>query len=226
MNRRLPLVTLALLVANVAVYLLGPRAAGSCAQTVFAQRWGAVPWELTHNRQLPLEQIARCSVPEFDKSPALSALTSLFVHASAAHLIGNLLLLAIVGASVERRIGAARFAVLYLVCGYTAAYGFAFAAASDTRPLIGASGAVAGALAAHLWLRPRDLILPLLALPLLLPVPGPSWLVGQPGGNVAYTAHAVGLAVGLVLAALYYPDRGRSAESPHPTRAGQTALRT
>ena len=208
MNRRLPVVTFALLVLNVTVFLLGPRASthggvsAQCAQAVFAQRYGAVPWELTHNQVLS-GRVGRCAMPDFDKSPALSALTSTFVHAGAAHLLGNLLLLALVGFAVERRLGSAPFAVLYVICGYTAAYGFAFTVPNDTSPLIGASGAVAGVLGAYIWLRPRELVLPLLALPLLLPIPGPSWLVGQPSSNVAYMAHAVGLIVGLVLAAMW-----------------------
>lgn len=204
MQRRFPLVTFALIVLNLAVHLAKP--AGQCAQAAFVQRYGAIPWELTHNQQLPaaaVERVARCSAPDLDKNPAVSALTSMFVHASTAHLLGNLLLLALVGWSVERRMGSVKFAVFYLVCGYTAAYGFAFTVPSDTSPLVGASGAIAGALAAHIWLQPRDLVIPLLALPLLIPMPGPSWLVGVPGGNVAYLAHVVGLLVGLVLAAFW-----------------------
>ncbi len=203
MSRRLPAVTFALLVLNATVFLLGPRAgSGRCASTVFAQRYGAVPWELTHNQALPASRASGCALPDLDKNPALSALTSMFVHASAAHLIGNLLLLAVVGWAVERRMGPARFAAFYLVCGYTAAYGFAFSVPSDTRPLIGASGAIAGVVAAYVWLRPREYVVPLLALPLLLPMPGPA-LGGQPGSNVAYMAHVVGLVVGLALTALW-----------------------
>lgn len=230
-SRLLPVVTPALLVLNVTVFLLGPRANATdgvseqCAQSVFAQRYGAVPWELTHNQVLPFD--GRCALPDFEKSPALSALTSTFVHAGAAHLIGNLLLLALVGFAVERRLGPGPFAVLYLVCGYTAAYGFAFTVPDDTLPLIGASGAIAGVLGAYLWLRPRELVIPLLALPLLLPLPGPAWLVGQPGADVAYVAHAVGLVIGMALAAMWVPrasdaqpHAGNPAGSPPHSPAG------
>jgi membrane associated rhomboid family serine protease len=215
MKRRIPLITLALAGANAAVYGLGPRAnagggSAECARAVFEQRYGAVPWELTHNRASSVDPVAAvagrvvsCPTPDFHKNPAMSALTSMFVHASAAHLIGNLIVLLIAGWAVERRMGSARFAALYLVCGYTAAYGFAFSAPNDTTPLIGASGAIAGVVAAHIWLRPRDPVVPLLAIPLLVPFPGPSWLVGPAGGNVAYAAHVVGLVVGLTLTALW-----------------------
>lgn len=215
MKRRIPLVTFALIGVNAAVYLLGPRAnaqggSAECARAVFEQRYGAVPWELTHNQASSVDPVAsvagrivHCPTPDFDKNPAVSALTSMFVHASAAHLIGNLIVLLAAGCAVERRMGSARFAALYLMCGYTAAYGFAFSAPNDTSPLIGASGAIAGVVAAHIWLRPRDPVIPLLAIPLLVPFPGPSWLVGQAGSNVAYPAHVVGLAVGLTLTALW-----------------------
>jgi membrane associated rhomboid family serine protease len=214
-KRRIPLVTVALSGVNAAVYLLGPRAqaqggSAECARAVFEQRYGAVPLELTHNQASSVEPVAsvagrivHCPMPEYDKNPAVSALTSMFVHASAAHLIGNLIVLLVAGWAVERRIGSIRFAALYLVCGYTAAYGFAFSAPNDTSPLIGASGAIAGVVAAHIWLRPRDPVVPLLAIPLLVPFHAPSWLVGQEGSNVAYAAHVVGLAVGLMLTALW-----------------------
>lgn len=221
MNRRLPLVTLALIALNVTVFMLGPRAtpqeglSARCAEAVFIQRYGAVPWELTHNQVLT-GRVAGCPMPDFDKSPAVSALTSTFLHAGAAHLLGNLVLLALVGFAVERRLGSAPFAVLYLICGYTAAYGFAFTVPDDTRPLIGASGAIAGVLGAYIWLYPRQVVLPLLTLPLLLPLPGPAWLVGQPSGNVAYVAHAVGLVAGLILAAMWV---GRSSGEPMVARA-------
>ena len=241
MTRRIPLVTFALLGLNAAVYLLGPRATtrdlpagvpAQCARAVFDQRYGAVPWELTHNQALRLDAVAsvggravHCPTPDFDKNPAVSALTSMFVHASAAHLIGNLVILLVVGCAVERRMGSARTAALYLVCGYTAAYGFALTVPNDTSPLIGASGAIAGLVAAHIWLRPRDPVIPLLALPLLVPFSGPSWLVGQPGGNVAYMAHVVGLAVGLLLTALWVgrpSEREQSVGGPAPLPARVT----
>ncbi|MGQ0467701.1 MAG: rhomboid family intramembrane serine protease [Sporichthyaceae bacterium] len=211
MQRRLPLVTFALVALNVAVQFAQP--AGRCARAAFVQQYGAIPWELTHNRTLAAERVAGCSLPEIDKSPALSALTSLFVHAGTAHLLGNLLLLLLLGASVERCMGSARFAAFYLVCGYTAAYGFAVTVGSNTQPLIGASGAIAGLLGAHLWLRPGEWAIPALSLPLLVPMPGPALLVGQPGGNVAYTAHLVGLAVGTILAVAWFPRRD---VGPHP----------
>jgi membrane associated rhomboid family serine protease len=230
MTARLPVVTFALIAANVSVFLLGPRATTQlgvserCASTVFAQRYGAVPWELTHNQALSPDRVAGCRLPEFDKEPAVSALTSMFVHGGGAHLLGNLVLLALVGIAVERRMGSTAFAIFYLVCGYTAAYGFAFTVPNDTRPLIGASGAIAGVVAAHIWIRPRDWVVPLLGLFLLLPIPGPAWLVGAPGSNVAYTAHVVGLAVGLVLAIAWIGPRdparptGGSLSGPAPER--------
>ncbi|MGQ0843382.1 MAG: rhomboid family intramembrane serine protease [Sporichthyaceae bacterium] len=232
MNRRIPLVTFALIALNALVYLLGPSASAQalpagtsseCAQAVFAQRYGAVPRELSHNQTLTVEaaaevdgRVVSCPAPEFEKSPPVSALTSMFVHAGLVHLLGNMLLLLVVGCAVERHMGSLGFALFYLVCGYTAAYGFAFTVPNDTAPLIGASGAIAGVLAAHVWLRPREWLLPVLALPFLVPVPGPAWLVGAPGGNVAYVAHAVGAAVGLILALVWFgarPERAGSART-------------
>lgn len=87
--------------------------------------------------------------------PALTVLTSLFLHANFLHLAGNMLFLWVFGDNVEDAFGHIRFLGFYLVCGMAAAMAHAVMLPASQQPLIGASGAVAGVLAAYLILHPR-----------------------------------------------------------------------
>jgi membrane associated rhomboid family serine protease len=133
-----------------------------------------------------------------------------------------MLFLFIFGNNVEDRMGRLGYLLFYLLCGYVAAYGFAFTDPSSTAPLIGASGAIAGVLGAYLWLYPRAKVVSLVPFLFFLPLPLPAWMVlgswfllqavyangaGVGDGNVAYMAHVVGFTVGLLLTMLYIGDR-------------------
>src|SRR4051794_732607 len=85
----------------------------------------------------------------------LTLLTSLFLHGSLFHLIGNMLFVWVFGDNVEDAMGHGRFLAFYLACGAAAGLAHAYANPESTRPLIGASGAVAGVVAAYLLLYPR-----------------------------------------------------------------------
>jgi membrane associated rhomboid family serine protease len=65
--------------------------------------------------------------PSYPKTPALSAVTSLFLHGSWLHLLGNMLFLWIFGNNIEDRFGRLRYLLFYLGCGVVATYGFALA---------------------------------------------------------------------------------------------------
>jgi membrane associated rhomboid family serine protease len=174
--RRTPWVTYALIAANVVIFLRTPVVSSSvsgdtalaqtCHLQAFLERWGAVPSELVHNRVPALVptgqaviggQGAGCLLgpPGYQKTPALSVLTAMFVHSSWLHLLGNMLFLGIFGNNIEDRLGHVRYLAFYLVCGFAAGYGFAAFNAQSTDPLIGASGAIAGVLGAYLLLYPR-----------------------------------------------------------------------
>lgn len=91
-------------------------------------------------------------------SQLLTLLTSCFLHAGWVHLASNMLFLAVFGPPVESRAGWAGFLVLYLVSGVAGAIAFALLNPISTVPLVGASGAIAGVLGAHLVLDPRGRI--------------------------------------------------------------------
>ncbi len=249
-TRRFPIVTYAILVLNVVVYFFGPsfgdqglsaNAPEACRQDAFVQQWAAIPKELTENSQLKAQpvdlvlgdEVVECPAARFDKSPALSALTSMFLHGGLLHLLGNLLFLFIFGNNVEDRFGRFRFALFYLLCGYTATYAFAFTEPNSTVPLVGASGAIAGVLGAYLWMFPKARVIALVPFLFFIPLPLPAWLVlgswfllqalyaqgaGLGDGQVAYIAHVVGFAVGFVLTMLFVGKRRDATEEPGQER--------
>ncbi len=198
-HRRTPVVTYALILANVLAFLLSPIAttvvgggtvASQCRQVAFLDHYAAKPDEVIGNDQpsaVATGQTGRdaagragCieqSPPPYRKSAVLSVLTAMFLHGGWLHLLGNMLFLYVFGDNVEDRLGRLRYLVFYLVCGYAATYGFSAVDPSSTAPLIGASGAVAGVLGAYLVLFPRARVWSLLTFFFFLPVRLPAWLV-------------------------------------------------
>ena len=196
--RRTPVVTYALILVNVVVFLLSPIAAtitgsggprAQCSQLAFLDHWAAKPAELTANQPEPevvTGQVGRdvdgqlgcvTGPPSYSIAPVLSVLTAMFLHGGWAHLLGNMLFLYVFGNNIEDRLGRLRFLLFYLGCGYFATYGFALADPSSTSPLVGASGAIAGVLGAYLVLYPRARVWSLLTFFFFLPVRLPAWLV-------------------------------------------------
>lgn len=147
----------------------------------------------------------------FALPPVLTLLTSMFLHGDWPHLVGNMLFLWVFGDNVEDAMGHLRFLAFYLVCGVAAAFAHGLVDPWSAKPLIGASGAVAGVMGAYLMLHPRVklLVLVLHRLPLYLPaylVLG-AWLmfqivmpaVAEGADSVAWWAHVAGFIVGAVL---------------------------
>jgi membrane associated rhomboid family serine protease len=149
------------------------------------------------------------------------AFTSMFMHASWEHILGNMLFLWIFGNNVEDALGRVRFLVWYLAAGLaaTAAQTVATLAAGTTQdasvPNIGASGAIAGVLGAYFVLLPRARVLTLIFFGIILFREIPAiWFLGiwiglqiwsggltilqpQAGGGTAFFAHIGGFAFGL-----------------------------
>jgi len=168
-------------------------------------------------------------------------LTSMFMHAGWAHLIGNMLYLYIFGDNVEDIFGHAGYLVFYLFCGVAAAFthilSIIFAptlsslidipSGSDlTAGVIGASGAISGVLGAYLVLYPKSKILTLVfyGLPIIVPIPAiiflGIWFIMQwllvfldAAGGVAYWAHIGGFVVGIVLALIFGLRRKKAREA-------------
>lgn len=121
----------------------------------------------------------------------MSVLMTIFLHADAMHLLGNLAVLATVGPRVCRVVGWWRLGSLFLISGVLAN---ASAAVLLDSPIIGASGAVAGVMAAHLVLFPRSRLAPLICLWIALQAAFAG--IALDFGGVAWPAHLVGAALG------------------------------
>jgi len=142
---RLQYVTIGLIIANILVFLvtaLEP-ATGSLA----AIGLGYIPYFALGAPSLPVEYAL---VPE-----PLTYLTYAFLHGDILHLGGNMLFLWVFGDNVEDALGHFRFIVFYLLCAAGGAAFHGLMASSSQVPLIGASGAIAGVVAAYLILHPR-----------------------------------------------------------------------
>ena len=93
-------------------------------------------------------------------------ITSMFLHGSWSHVLGNMWYLWIFGDNVEDRVGHGRFIVFYLLCGIAAALGQVAVDPHSTLPTIGASGAIAGVMGAYFVLYPHSRVLTLIPLDL------------------------------------------------------------
>jgi membrane associated rhomboid family serine protease len=149
-------------------------------------------------------------------------ITSMFLHGSWMHLIGNMWFFWLFGNNIEDAMTRPRFIFFYLICGLTAAVAQVSASAGSNVPMVGASGAISGVMGAYLILYPRVRVYTLLPLGFFLTtIALPAWvmllywaflqfasgLVALAGtevtGGVAFWAHLGGFAAGMLLIKLF-----------------------
>jgi membrane associated rhomboid family serine protease len=155
---RTPVVTYALLGTLLLVWLFvqGGGDGLTLAETVC--NLGLVPGEITKAAKVgtavPIGQGLACVV---DREPInwLTPLTSMFLHGSWGHLLGNGLFLWVFGNNVEDSMGRLRFLVFYILCGLAAAAAQVLVNSASPVPMVGASGAISGVLGGYLLLYPR-----------------------------------------------------------------------
>jgi membrane associated rhomboid family serine protease len=196
--------TIGLITLNVMVFLLEVSVLQTGAVTSFA----VVPNELLKVNVL--------GGPAFGPNDALAVpegytlLSYMFLHGDIFHLAANMLFLWVFGDNVEDALGHVKFLVFYLVCGIAAGWTHAVMQSSSNIPLIGASGAVAGVIAAYLILHPRVRVWVLafrfIPLRISAALALGAWILTQivmlllpGGGSVAWWAHVGGLMTGAVL---------------------------
>ncbi len=198
-----------LVVVNVAVYAYQVWAAQSVI--VLSRAFGMIPERLTRFVLSPTLELWRVPV---------TLLTSLFLHAGALHLAGNMLYLLIFGPPVERRLGKVRYLAFYLGAGVIAGLAMVWMFPRSSTPVIGASGAIAGVLGAYFVMYPRARIVMLLPMPFMITairVPAVFYLLAwfgfqlyagteRPGGlaahSVAWWAHVGGFLFGVAVGPL------------------------
>jgi membrane associated rhomboid family serine protease len=205
-TRRFALLTAGLVAINAAVFLY-QLSLDERAGIAFVLGYGMIPAVLGGSAELPAH------IDTID--PWLTVVSSMFLHGSLMHVAGNMLYLWTFGNNVEDSMGRARFALFYLACGFAAAFSQALVDFGSETPMIGASGAVSGVLAAYLLLHPHASVYSFAFFRLAwLPawfVLG-FWIVVQlanglmadaEAGGVAWWAHIGGFAAGLVLLPLF-----------------------
>jgi len=180
-------------------------------------------WFQTQYALIPSEFLSGHDLPPMVPIPIwLTLLASMFMHGGIMHLLGNMLYLWIFGDNVEDGMGSARFLLFYLLCGIVAAFAQIAMAPASSIPMVGASGAIAGILAAYFMLFPRSRVLtliPLFFFVRLVTVPAVFllgfWFLLQvisgagsfsSSGGVAFFAHIGGFMAGLLLV---FPFRQR-----------------
>jgi membrane associated rhomboid family serine protease len=169
---RRAVVTFALIVTNLVVFLRSQAPLDGCEAAAFVYRFGAVPREVFEREPLSpgeLDGLLGACAPAVDgKSVLVSLVTATFLHGNLAHLLGNLLFLWVFGNNVEDRLGRVRFVIFYLAGGAAATVTFAALNPTSTTPLVGASGAIAAILGAYLLLFPRATVLAYAPFPIYL----------------------------------------------------------
>ena len=193
-SRTTPYITVTIIVLNAATWCY-ELALPSHVLPGFLQVYGVVP-------------------ADFEAS---TLLTSMFLHGSWLHVIGNMWYLWIFGDNVEDRVGHGGFIVFYLLCGFVAALGQTAMDPDSTLPMVGASGAIAGVMGAYFVLYPRSRVLTLIPLVIywdIVEVPAAMllgfWFLMQMfsagaiavtasagGGGVAFMAHLAGFFAGM-----------------------------
>jgi membrane associated rhomboid family serine protease len=216
-TRRPPIVNWAIIAVNIGAFVwmqallsvAGPRGAEARAHELVSH-WGLVPRFIV---QHPIDALP-------------SIFTSMFTHdpAGLAHIGGNMLYLWIFGDNVEDALGHFRYALFYVLCGVFAALAQVLVDPNSVVPMVGASGAISGVLAAYGSRYPRSpitVINPFLPLWLFfgLFLELPAWILilqyflvnllsglsslGGSGGGVAFFAHLGGFVAGLLLVRLF-----------------------
>jgi len=216
-RRRFPIVTVVLILANLAAFLY-ELSLSSQALDAFIMEAALVPRRLL-------------------QEPSLAAfgtlITCMFLHGGWSHLIGNMIFLWVFGDNVEDRLGIGLFLLTYLVTGLAASATQVAIAPYSTTPILGASGALAGIAGVYLILFPRARVrvaVPIFFFIRILIIPAPVFLVlwfvmqlvqglasvGTMGyGGVAWFAHVGGFAAGVLVGLLVKPRLDHSEPQEH-----------
>ncbi|MCH8201722.1 MAG: rhomboid family intramembrane serine protease [Proteobacteria bacterium] len=209
-----PILTVGLIVVCVAVFLL-QIAAGQSGDNEIIYRFGLIPAVFLGHASLPY------GFSQFP--PILTLFTSMFLHGGWLHLGGNMLFLWIFGNNVEDVLGHVKFLIFYILSGVGAGVAQMLVDTQSQIPMVGASGAIAGILAAYMVMFPRAKVLTLVWLGFFVTTVriaaiwflgiwlGLQWInaLSTPAGGagVAWWAHLGGFGAGLILLVFLKPTK-------------------
>jgi len=243
-TQRTPVVTIALIGLNAGAWLLvqGAGAALPLARSVC--NLGLIPGELTG--ALPPGssfQMGHNLVCLTDPGAQVShLLTSMFLHGSWLHILGNMWFLWLFGNNIEDSMTRPRFAAFYLLAGLAAAALQVAANPASIVPMVGASGAISGVMGAYLILFPRVRVFAIVFIGFFITrIALPAWMmllywaaiqffgglssIGGQGGGVAFWAHVGGFAAGVVLDKVFTRPERLAAHRAHQWRVRGIARR-
>ena len=212
----IPYVTFIIVATNVLVWLLLQGAGMGEGYVSSLCQYGAIPGYITGAVEAgEVVELGpyRCQIggPRW-----LSVFSSMFMHGSWGHLIGNMWFLWVFGNNIEDAVGHGRFVVFYLLAGVVAsraARGQKMNRTGSAVPAVGASGAIGGVMGGYMLLYPRVRVITLVFIQVMAL---PAWLLlgewfliqvfygaGGAGGGVAFWAHVGGFAAGAVTIKLF-----------------------
>lgn len=197
--------------------------------------YGLIPAELfgfvEPGTMIPLDNSSLCRLQGEARPETI--FTSMFMHGSWFHLIGNLWFLFLFGNNIEDAMGHFRFLIFYLLTGFVAAAAQIAADPSSVVPMVGASGAISGVMGAYILLYPRVRVVMLVIIIIFITtirVPAVIvlgyWFILQllgglltpaDGGGVAFFAHAGGFLAGMFLVRYF---KNAKLLAMHPYYAG------
>ena len=225
-TQRTSVITFALIAMNVTAWLVVQGAGAEEPLVRSVCNLGLIPGELTGllppGARFPMGEGWVCVTDPGRQ--AGNVITSMFLHGSWMHLIGNMWFLWLFGNNIEDSMTRPRFVVFYLACGLAAALLQVVLDPRSNVPMVGASGAISGVMGAYLVLYPRVRVFTLVPLGFFITTLAlPAWVmllywgalqllggftsIGAEGGGVAFWAHVGGFLAGLVLVKIFSLDR-------------------
>ncbi|MGB7950929.1 MAG: rhomboid family intramembrane serine protease [Candidatus Binatia bacterium] len=236
-TQRPAIVTGLLIALNVLMWILVQGAGATIPLARSVCELGLIPGELTASlppgTSFPMGDGLICAT---DPGRHLSHLfTSMFMHGSWMHLLGNMWFLWLFGNNVEDSMGRLRFIVFYLLSGLAAAMGQILTNPDSAIPMVGASGAISGVMGGYLLLYPNVRVYALVwILFFITSVAVPAWVMlgywfliqfvsglaafGGDVGGVAFWAHVGGFVAGVVLVKLFVRSDYVTAHQAHHWR--------
>jgi membrane associated rhomboid family serine protease len=219
---RTPYATYLFIALNVGSWLLlqGAGSSESLARSIC--ELGLIPGELTGRvppgTRFPMGEGLVCLTDPGRQT--MNVFSSMFLHGSWMHLLGNMWFLWIFGNNVEDAMGHLRFGVFYLLTGIAAALAQVVLNPASAVPMVGASGAISGVMGGYIVLYPHVRVFVMVPIGFMLTsVAWPAWMmlgywllmqfvlglgsVGREGGGVAFWAHFGGFVAGVVLVKLF-----------------------
>ena len=236
-TQRTAIVTMTLIGLNVLSWFVVQGAGATLPLARSVCELGLIPGELTGalpvGTRVPMGSGLVCSTDPGRQVSHL--LTSMFLHGSWMHLLGNMWFLWLFGNNVEDSMGRLRFVVFYLVSGLAAALGQVVTNPSSAIPMVGASGAISGVMGGYLVLYPHVRVFTFIPIGFFLTsVALPAWVMlgywfliqfvsglaafGGDIGGVAFWAHVGGFVAGVVLVKLFARSESIAAHQAHRWR--------